>query len=154
MYKAIEWTSRASVLKKSASGGEMRISKSPLESVANPANPGSVRICESDLEPSQVPGVRDRWSSRVGTPRRTLSGKARTGRRRARVERQQPPLYAETLQKSPLGRHVSVKRGRNTRESSVLRFLQPAQGEFLGQRGRDGWGDGRTTLPQAAPPWG
>ena len=32
----------------------MRISKSPLESVANPANPGSVRICESDLEPSQV----------------------------------------------------------------------------------------------------
>jgi hypothetical protein len=39
---------------KSASGGEMRISKSPrLESVANPANPGSVRICESDLEPSQ-----------------------------------------------------------------------------------------------------
>ena len=48
------WTSRASVSKKSASGGEMRISKSPLESVANPANPGSVRISESDLEPSQL----------------------------------------------------------------------------------------------------
>jgi len=49
-----QWTSRASVSKKSASGGEMRISKSPQESVANPANPGSVRICESDLEPSQL----------------------------------------------------------------------------------------------------
>jgi hypothetical protein len=28
--------------------------KAPLESVANPANPGSVRISESDFEPSQA----------------------------------------------------------------------------------------------------